>query len=71
MMTRIDLSDLQIRQLSAGYWHIRGVGPCEWAQPPSWPCTDGELEAAFFPEASNDFRRTVRTALMEVRDGQN
>lgn len=25
---------ISVRRLSSGYWHIRGVGPCNYAQPP-------------------------------------
>jgi hypothetical protein len=27
------------KRLPSGYWHIRGRGPCNWAQPPHWPCS--------------------------------
>jgi hypothetical protein len=47
-----------IRRLSTGYYHIRGRGPCEWAQPPGAPpYTVGYLRAHAFPEASEDFLR--------------
>ena len=55
-----------IKQLSSGYWHIRGYGPYEWAQPVSWPCTSEELERSFFPEASRDFRVAVRKAMEDT-----
>ncbi len=58
--------DLRIKRLSSGHWHIRGRGPCEWAQPPAWPCTPEELDAAFFPEASEDFRSEAHAALSEA-----
>ena len=46
-----------IRKLESGYWHLRGDGPCEWAQPPSWPCSEETLRAHAFPEASEKFIR--------------
>ena len=52
---------LAVRQLESGYWHIRGQGPCNWAQPPLWPCPDSDvLEESFFGEAAESFRRAVR-----------
>ena len=53
---------LTIKKLTSGYWHIRGEGPCNWAQPPCWPCSDETLEASFFPEAGEEFRRDVQRA---------
>ena len=47
--------NISIEQLSSGYWHIRGVGPCNWSQPESWPCTKAELWEHAFPEASSEF----------------
>jgi hypothetical protein len=46
---------ITIRRLSTGWWHIRGHGPCNWAQPPRWPCTAEELRQHAFPEASEEF----------------
>jgi hypothetical protein len=54
------MSDLRIRQLPSGYWHIRGVGVCNWAQPPAWPCDPDVLERHFFGEAGDRFRDEVR-----------
>lgn len=58
---------MTVRRLSSGYWHIRGIGPCNWAQVPSWPCSDAELEAGFFAEAGESFRRECREALQAIR----
>jgi len=44
-----------IKQLSSGYWLLRGQGPCEWAQPPRWPCDEKTLRNHAFPETSEDF----------------
>ena len=47
--------NLSIKQLESGYWLIRGSGPCEFAQPKHWPCSEAELRGAAFPEASELF----------------
>jgi hypothetical protein len=44
-----------VQRLSSGYYHVRGDGPCNWAQPAQWPCDEQELRAAAFPEASEEF----------------
>lgn len=49
-----------VQKLSSGYYHLRGEGPCNWAQPPTWPCSEDELEESFFGEAGEPFRRAVR-----------
>jgi hypothetical protein len=49
-----------VKQLESGYFHLRGVGLCNWAQPPRWPLPPEELEAAFFGEAGERFRAAVR-----------
>lgn len=51
--------NLVIKQLSSGYWHIRGNGPCEWAQPPQWPCDEQTLREHAFQEASESFIRAA------------
>jgi hypothetical protein len=48
-------------RLESGYWVISGRGPCEWSQPPSWPCDEATLRAHAFPQASELFiRETMR-----------
>lgn len=47
------------RRLESGYWHIRGVGPCNWLQSPGWPTTYEVACAWAFPEASEEFLRAV------------
>lgn len=47
------------RRLESGYLHIRGYGPCNWAQPPAWPCEPEALATSIFPEAGEPFRRAV------------
>jgi len=54
-----------IRRLSSGYYHVRGSGPCEWAQPPHWPCSEAVLREHAFPEASERF---IRTALRSTEE---
>ena len=66
-MTRDALASiaaLHVRQLPSGYWHIRGFGPLNWAQPPRWPCDEATLREHAFPQASEAFIRvTLRAAL--------
>lgn len=53
---------ITVKQLPSGYYHIRGVGPCNWAQPEFWPCAEYELRASAFPQASDDFIRAALKA---------
>jgi hypothetical protein len=46
---------IEISRMSTGWWHIRGVGPCNWSQPPCWPCSEAVLRAHAFPQASDEF----------------
>ncbi len=46
---------IRARKLSSGYWHVRGTGPCNWSQPPYWPCDDKTLRKHAFPEAGECF----------------
>lgn len=49
---------ITVTRLASGYWHIRGDGPCNWAQPATWPvATVEELNA--FAEASPEFIRAA------------
>ena len=54
---------MTIKRLESGYYHIRGNGPCEWAQPPTWPCSETVLREHVFPEASERFIRDALTAM--------
>lgn len=56
------LMTISVRRLTSGFWLIRGDGPCEWAQPPTWPCDEQTLRSHMFPEASEFFV----TACMEL-----
>lgn len=51
------------KKLESGYWHIRGVGPCNWAQPPHWPCSEKVFREHVFPEACEEF---IRSALRQM-----
>lgn len=46
---------LTIKQLPSGYVHLRSLGPCNWAQPPHWPCSEEVLREHAFGEACEDF----------------
>ncbi len=46
---------LEIKKLDSGYYHIRGDGPCNWAQPPHWPCDEETLRKHTFPQAGEKF----------------
>lgn len=48
---------ITVQRLSSGYVRLQGNGPCEWAQPPHWPCDKTTLRAHAFPEASESFLR--------------
>jgi hypothetical protein len=57
-----------VKRLSSGYWHLRGTGPCNWAQPERWPINESDLEASFFAEAGEPFRRAVRAENERLRN---
>lgn len=48
-----------VKRLASGWWHIRGNGPCNWAQPPIWPCDEETLRAHAFPQASEKFLKAA------------
>lgn len=51
-----------VTRLESGYYHVRGDGPCNWAQPPFWPCDEKTLREYAFPEAGEAFiREAMRT----------
>ena len=56
---------VKIKRLPSGYWRICGVGPCNWAQPPTWPCDEASLRLHAFPEASETFIRFALAAAEE------
>ena len=55
---------IRAKKLESGYWHVRGNGPCEWAQPPHYPCDEETLRAHAFPEDSDKF---IREALKDYK----
>lgn len=58
------LHRITAKRLESGWWHIRGRGPCNWAQPPHWPCSEQVLRQHAFPEASDVF---IRSAMESIR----
>lgn len=52
-------AQIQITRLESGYYHIRGRGPCNFAQPPNWPCDLDTLREHAHPEASESFLRAA------------
>jgi len=54
---------IRVERLASGYVKLSGSGPCEWAQPPVWPCSEEVLRAHAFPEASEGF---IRSALRSI-----
>ena len=58
--------EIKIYQMLSGYWHIRGDGPCNWAQPPHWPCSIQEVRANAFPEACEQFFQAVEDILETI-----
>ena len=53
------MSRVEVSRLANGWWHVRGHGPCNWAQPPEWPCDETTLRRHAFPEASEPFIRAA------------
>jgi hypothetical protein len=61
------MTDITVKRLDSGYYRVSGAGPCEWTQPPEWPCDEAMLRAHAFPEASESFlRRAAELARAEV-----
>lgn len=56
------------KHLESGYWHIRGQGPCSWAQPPTWPCDEETFRAHAFGEASEGFIQSALAASRPAAD---
>ncbi|MGH2878982.1 MAG: hypothetical protein ACRDK4_05160 [Solirubrobacteraceae bacterium] len=51
--------EITVKRLESGYYQVRGRGPCNFAQPPRWPCDEETLRAHAFPEASEAFIQEV------------
>jgi hypothetical protein len=56
---------IAFRALSTGYIFVRGCGPLQYAQWPSWRSPD---VSDFHPEASPEFRAAVTAALAESEE---
>lgn len=50
---------ITITKLDSGYFRVQGHGPCNWAQPPYWPCSEEVIREHAFPEASEEFIRAA------------
>jgi hypothetical protein len=53
-MSNID-NPITVNPLSSGYFFVSGIGPCNYSQPPWWPCDYGILKQHAHPEASEGF----------------
>lgn len=53
------MTNISVKRLESGYYRIRGVGPCNWSQPPYWPCSEDVLRQHAMPEASDEFVRAA------------
>lgn len=57
---------ITVKRMESGYYHIRGRGPCNWAQPPHWPCSERVLRAHAFPEASEEFLKFLASVARSI-----
>ncbi len=57
-----------LKQISTGWYHIRGIGPCNWVQTPEWPATEAVIREHAFPEASEEFIKLVIEAAEREQD---
>ena len=55
---------ITVKRLQSGYWHIKGKGPCNYSQPPYWPCDYQMLERFAHPEASERFLHQAEEVAM-------
>lgn len=63
------MTTVRVQKLPSGYVRIQGNGPCEWAQPPYWPCDEKTLREHTFPEASEKFIRECLSQIEECGSG--
>ncbi len=61
---------ISIKPLSSGYYQIRGDGPCNWTQPPYWPCAEHVIRESAFPQASEEFIRAI-LRILSVLEGDD
>lgn len=59
MAVNVQPKNITTKKLDSGYVLVRGIGVCEWAQPRMYPCSEKELRASAFPEASESFIQSV------------
>ena len=57
--------NITVKRLSSGWWHIRGEGPENWAQPPEWPCSENSLREYAASGASDRF---IQAAMNQIDD---
>ena len=50
---------ISIKKLNTGWYHIKGVGPANWTQPPTWPASEDAIRQNAFPQASETFLKQV------------
>jgi len=55
---------ITVTRLSSGYFHVRGEGPCNWAQPATWPCGEQALRFASFQTPSDEFIKSALKAMV-------
>jgi hypothetical protein len=60
-----------VQKLSSGYYRIQGIGPCNWTQPPNWPCDEATLRAHAFPEASERFLYVAAAWAQDLIEDRN
>lgn len=65
-MKKQNRGDLIVAPLPSGYYRISGRGPCNWTQPPTWPCDEQTIRRCAFPEASEEFLAAVVSAAREL-----
>jgi hypothetical protein len=46
-----------VERLSSGYWLLSGRGPCNYSQPPDFPCSEEDIRSHAHPGASEEFLR--------------
>ena len=62
---------LTAKRLESGYWHIRGTGIHDFAQPPTLTAPDKELLESTMPEASKEFKESLLKFAQSTALSQN
>lgn len=60
---------MRAKELGTGYWHIRGQGPCDWTQPPYWPCSEEMIREHAFCQAGEMFLEEVIALSLSLMEG--